>query len=251
MNEKVIFRLASASIGTRLRNREVLKYWRRRPKWVVDFGCGAGVFCRDLMKAGVSPIGMEYDYDKALIARRNLNVPFFTGDITQLPLKDGSIPVALVRDVLEHLDNDVQALLELKRCLRPGGILLITVPNRNWRFFYKFGKMRSEDHGHLRLYDKIEFVKRLRDFNFVVEKAEHLQNPIATLFEFLLIKAELLVFGKEKVQQSKMSQGVSSKPWLTMLYKLTSHLVWPFIVISEYIFPKNLGSELLIIAFKQ
>jgi SAM-dependent methyltransferase len=250
MNEKMIFDLAAVSVGTRLRNREVLRRWQIRPKHVFDFGCGVGVFTRDLMRAGISTIGMEHDYQKAHVGYKNLKSPFIAGDITRLPLKNGCVEVALVRDVLEHLYDDNKAVLEVKRVLRPGGFLIITVPNYNWRPFYKLGGIKSEDHGHLRLYDKQGLIEQLTSLNYSIERVVQFQNPLATLFEFMLIKAELRMFGKENVQQSRMSQIASGKFILSILYILISNIIWPFIVAAEHISPGKVGSEILIVARK-
>jgi len=251
VNTQLVFDLASVSVGTRLRNREVLRRWQPEGNWVFDCGCGVGVFCRDLIKRGVNPIGMEYDYDKARVAHQKLGAPFFAGDITSLPLKSESAPVILVRDVLEHLPDDTKAFSELKRCLAPGGKLLITVPNHNWRLFYKLARIKPQDHGHYRLYDKSDLTEKLKGLDFSVEKAEHIENPLATLLEFLILLASLLFFGEKKVKDAKMNQITSSKRVLPFFYKLISHLIWPFIIIAEIIFPKNLGSEILIIARKK
>jgi SAM-dependent methyltransferase len=251
MDNKLIFSLAAVSIGTRLRNKEVLRRWKDRPEKVLDLGCGVGIFCRDLINEGILPIGMEYDFIKPSVGYKNLNTPFFTGDIMRLPLKNKSIPVIFARDVLEHLPDDNLAFLELKRCLQPGGQLIITVPGQNWNYFYKLGRIKPEDHGHLRLYKESDLVKQLTNLDFTVIQKGYLQNPLATLLEFLLILIQIATLGKETVKRSQMTQITAEKPVTVFFYKLISHLVWPLIRIAEYVFPQKLGSEILIIARKQ
>lgn len=51
-----------------------------------------------------------------------------TVDITRLPMPDGSYDVVIANHVLEHIDADGQAMSELFRVLRPGGLALLTVP---------------------------------------------------------------------------------------------------------------------------
>jgi 2-polyprenyl-3-methyl-5-hydroxy-6-metoxy-1,4-benzoquinol methylase len=49
-------------------------------------------------------------------------------DISQVPLPDASYDVVIAHPVLEHVDNDRQAMSELFRLLRPGGLAVLSVP---------------------------------------------------------------------------------------------------------------------------
>ena len=54
------------------------------------------------------------------------------GSITELPLPDDRFDFAVCLDVIEHIDDDLRALRELHRVVRPGGTLLVTVPAYQW-----------------------------------------------------------------------------------------------------------------------
>jgi len=88
---------------------------------VLDAGCGEGViveeFASSLAIEGVDP---NYTSDHVR-----------TGSLLDLPFPDGRFDRALCLDVLEHLEYQQQpvALAELFRVLRPGGELLVSVPN--------------------------------------------------------------------------------------------------------------------------
>ncbi len=93
---------------------------------VLDLGCGAGRFLREL---GENAIGVEIAEEAARRAREN------TGADVRLLEPDGSIPlghgeVDLVwcSETLEHIPDVGHALLEIRRVLKPGGRLLATVP---------------------------------------------------------------------------------------------------------------------------
>jgi SAM-dependent methyltransferase len=68
-------------------------------------------------------------------------VRFVCGDATALPFANQSFDAVTMFDLLEHVPDDKKAVSEAFRVLRPGGFLLISTPNENWRFpYYKFMK---------------------------------------------------------------------------------------------------------------
>lgn len=88
---------------------------------VLDAGCGEGVLVQEY--AGrLSIEGIDANYSSELVR---------LGSLTALPYADGSFDRAMCLDVLEHLTFEEQprALMELCRVLRPGGQLLVSVPN--------------------------------------------------------------------------------------------------------------------------
>lgn len=104
---------------------------------MLDAGCGRGEVLRACAHAGADVCGLDYA-DAAVAIAREVLAPFpgadvRQGDVTGLPWADGSFDRVLFADVIEHLDPDqaVAALGELRRVLRPGGLLLVhTAPNR-------------------------------------------------------------------------------------------------------------------------
>jgi SAM-dependent methyltransferase len=67
---------------------------------------------------------------------RQSNVRFLCGDAARLPFGDETFDAVTMFDVLEHVQEDRQAVSEALRVLRPGGAVLISTPNLNWRFPY-------------------------------------------------------------------------------------------------------------------
>jgi SAM-dependent methyltransferase len=94
-------------------------------------------------------VGLEFDLDRAKIAG------FRTGGVVgaageRLPFPDYSFDVILSHEVLEHVQDDRQAVEEMVRALRPGGRAIIFTPNRGypfethgiyWRERYRFGNI--------------------------------------------------------------------------------------------------------------
>ncbi len=100
----------------------------------LEVGCGTGFVLRriaeDFPKASITAV--EY-YDSALpIARERCpRAAISYADIKNLPF-EGEFDVVGCFDVLEHIPDDIEALRNLKKSLKPGGLLLVSVPQHMW-----------------------------------------------------------------------------------------------------------------------
>jgi SAM-dependent methyltransferase len=98
---------------------------------VLEAGCGEG-YGADLL-AGVANRVVGLDYDDSAVAHvrsRYPRVDIRHGNLAQLPLADGEIDVVVNFQVIEHLWDQGQFVAECARVLRPGGLLLMSTPNR-------------------------------------------------------------------------------------------------------------------------
>jgi len=85
---------------------------------VLDVGCGHKPY-RELF-GGVSYVGLDYGtLDSS---------PDVVGDATRLPVRSGAVDVVFSTQVIEHVRNPEQMVMECARVLRPGGSLIITGP---------------------------------------------------------------------------------------------------------------------------
>ena len=98
---------------------------------VLDFGCGPGTISVGLAKA-VAPgelHGIDMEESQIELARSVAeaggrdNATFHVGDVTDLPFEDGFFDVAHCRNVLMHVPDTAAVLAEVKRVLKPGGII--------------------------------------------------------------------------------------------------------------------------------
>ncbi|MCX6612147.1 MAG: class I SAM-dependent methyltransferase [Acidobacteria bacterium] len=102
---------------------------------VMDVGCGGALLLRMLKERGHKVLGSDFSLDAASIAWCQNGVPAFCGTLTQAPLRDESVSVLSMFHVLEHLYKPDEYLAAAHRLLKPGGRLVIQVPNAaSWQF---------------------------------------------------------------------------------------------------------------------
>ncbi len=100
---------------------------------VLDLGCGIGMYSRRLAELGGRVVAVEAEWCRALEARQAGNdVVAAVGE--RLPFAAEAFDVVLLHEVLEHVADDRQTMVEVTRLLAPGGRALIFVPNRWWPF---------------------------------------------------------------------------------------------------------------------
>jgi SAM-dependent methyltransferase len=98
---------------------------------VLEAGCGEG-YGADLI-AGVARRVIGLDYDDSAVAHvraRYPRVEMMHANLAELPLDDGTVDVVVNFQVIEHLWDQGQFVAECFRVLRPGGVLLMSTPNR-------------------------------------------------------------------------------------------------------------------------
>jgi SAM-dependent methyltransferase len=152
-------------------------WWRARAAWllgwvdrlagqdgrlsILDVGCGDGLFFDDLARFGAVD-GLEPD--GALLGDDR-----WRGRITVAPLDGRFRPeepydLILMLDVIEHIEDDAEALHAAREALRPGGLLLLTVPALAWLW-----SRHDEANEHCRRYEPRGLRERLEGAGFVVE----------------------------------------------------------------------------------
>ncbi len=104
-----------------------------RGKRVLDLGCGEGYGTDLLASVASQAVGVDLAPEAVYHARhtyRRSNLRFLYMDIYDLKLEDGSFDVVCSLQVLEHLREAERFLEEARRVLRPGGLCVLTTPNR-------------------------------------------------------------------------------------------------------------------------
>jgi len=177
---------------------------------ILDAGCGTGG-----MFGVLSAYGRVYGIDQSAEAVRfagekNIAERVERGSVTELPYADNTFDVITCLDVLYHakVGNDVQALKEFNRVLRPGGVLIVREPAYNWLRGHQDKVVWTK-----KRYAKKELVAQLEKAGFEIEKASHVN--------FFLLPLAILKRLSERVYHPKdiMGNTFYANPILNTLFK--------------------------------
>lgn len=149
------------------------KWMEKKELVILDAGCGTGGMMKRLSNFG-SVEGVDYS-DEAIKYARKRGLTVRKASLIKLPFKGGSFDLVTCIDVIYHREirNDVAALREILRVLKPGGVLILRVPAN------KFLLSTHDRHVHTaRRYDKDELEKKVRKSGFLIEHISYVHSPI-------------------------------------------------------------------------
>ncbi len=98
------------------------------PGRVLDVGCGSGEALNELADLGWETWGVEID-PKATARAAHCGHRVWTGSLEDCDVPESSVDVVRMVHVLEHVPSPTETLTAIRRVLRPGGRLIIEVPN--------------------------------------------------------------------------------------------------------------------------
>ncbi len=189
---------------------------------LLNAGCGTGEFNHYLRDRFRKSFGVDIN-ESDITTARELNIDpdiqFDVGDLLNLSFADESFDAMICVDVLEHVDQPDVALKEMRRVLRPGGQLVVTVPHKNYPFFYdpvNFVMERVRDRhlpigiwgfGHTKLFDRERLSRLLAEADFSVVKTELLTHSFCGFLEGYIPTFLQPLFKSN----AKNEQGVESK----------------------------------------
>jgi ubiquinone/menaquinone biosynthesis C-methylase UbiE len=111
-----------------------IKFLRKGHQKLLDVGCGEGHYVRDAIEEGIDAYGIDissYALENALDTVKE-RISF--GSITQIPFADYEFDVMTAFDVIEHIHpkDTLKAVAEIRRVLKPGGIVIMTTPSSSF-----------------------------------------------------------------------------------------------------------------------
>jgi 2-polyprenyl-3-methyl-5-hydroxy-6-metoxy-1,4-benzoquinol methylase len=113
-----------------------------QPGTVLDFGCGLGHFVELAKRMGWEAMGVELSPEVIAHAQAQRNLTIIRGSFEEVALLDRQFDMITLWNVLDQMNNTVEALQTFHRKLRPGGLLLLRVLNLMPRLIlFKLGGM--------------------------------------------------------------------------------------------------------------
>jgi SAM-dependent methyltransferase len=171
--------------GRRTIVRRILKRHAPPRARILDVGCGTGATTASLADFGsvcgvdMGPAALRHAHMRGLAVAR--------GSAERLPVRAGVLDVVVALDVIEHLDDDRLALREMLRVLKPGGVLLATVPA--YAFLWS---SHDEALGHRRRYLRPELRRRVADAGFEIALCSYIMGSILPVAIVMRLAERLL-----------------------------------------------------------
>lgn len=144
----------------------------------LDAGCGDGINLQELEKLVVSyniastVTGIDYSKVRTQRAKKVVKGTVLEGSLLSLPFQNAFFDAVLCNHVLEHIENADQALSEIFRVLKPGGVLIVGVPNEGCLLASLRNKVLQQSilktTDHVKFFTKTTLEKILKKNNFSV-----------------------------------------------------------------------------------
>ena len=144
---------------------------------VLDAGAGQGTMSRRLLERGLDVTSTDVSPEAVEVLRERLGERVLAADLTDLPFEDASFDAAVLGEVLEHVEDDTAALREVRRVLRTGGVLALSVPGNPARF-----GPSDRWAGHHRRYTRPELLEKVAAAELAVTRCVAWGFPVSALY---------------------------------------------------------------------
>jgi SAM-dependent methyltransferase len=202
---------------------------------VLDLGCGEGRHAFEAYRRGASVVAVDWGVPEVGTTKRWLGAiadageagragdgvaaryEVVRGDLLALPFPDASVDRVIASEVLEHIPDDVTAMAEIFRVLRPGGRVAVTVPRYGpericWALSDEY---HANEGGHIRIYRADVLRTRLASVGLTPGASHHahaLHAPFWWLKCAVGVERDAAVV---RAYHRLLVWDLTERPWLT------------------------------------
>jgi len=230
-------------IDKSLKKKEKLKYLTTglhlRPAAVaLDLGCAQGMLSYFLRRRGGFWVGADQDFTNLLSTRNLIGADLVQVEAVALPFGSQAFDLVVLPDYLEHVADDDGLLVELHRVLRPGGDLIVVVPQTGpFHLLHRLKAalgMKLEFYGHKREGYSLEgLTGKLHRAGFRPSAHKTYAKFFSEFFEFVLNFFYIKLFGAESTESLRdghirptTAGEFSAQRGAFKLYSLVYPFVW-------------------------
>lgn len=164
---------------------EILPLLPKYSERVMDLGCGSGEtsgYLKSINRFGWV-CGIEGSFEAAEVARKKID-KVVVGDIERIDfqIENESLDLILALDILEHLVDPWTIILKLRQLLKPGGIIIVSIPNvRHYSVVlpllflddWRYSQEGLLDSTHIRFFTKTTAAKMFTGSDFQIDMVDH------------------------------------------------------------------------------
>lgn len=169
-------------------------------KVVLDIASGTGYGTKLLSEGALSVVGVDVDRNAISYARENYsanNIDYKIGNGTTIPCESSQFDVVVSMETIEHIEDQDGFLEEIKRVLKPGGLLILSTPN---------DKVSPKgNHYHVREHTKSSLSALMKEHFKHIKLAYQTVDISASIFDESTLKSEHLSKKVEVLKQNHIT----------------------------------------------
>ncbi len=214
----------------------------RDESMILDCACVSGFYLNMFRYVSQCKlVGLELDWPVIHKAKRNVghlkSLLLNNANIYALPYPDNTFDGIILSEILEHIERDVDGLQEVRRVLKPGGVVAITVPNANYPFWWdpinksleavfkshiNSGPLAGIWANHVRLYTREQLRSSVTAAGFDVE-----EERAFTHYSFTFIHNLVYGLGKPLLESGVLPEAMANAADRTTFNKNDGNLLNP------------------------